>query len=190
MDESDRSVLDGLYRAVAFQLDEVFQTLDAVEQSQYIMDASGPSLDRIGEYFEVYRQTGEPDPDYRLRIITRFAESQSSGTLPELSENFARLLDADESDIELNEPDDEPLLVQFVIQSFLLDDLAVSETKLFNTVESFTAAGVSLEGTIRGTFEFATGTSIVSDTETGFSQLDTSGEIDQSVGGRWSYLRR
>lgn len=186
--QEDNSTFDGLYRTLAFELDDLNQTLEEVEESNFVLTAQGNSLDRIGELFDVARRTGESDEQFRLQIITRFAQSRGAGTIPDISQAFAQLLDVDEDDFELFEPDDEILVVEFAVDEFLIQDSGFDEERFFETLDTLLAAGVTLEGILIGTFEFSV-SEIIEDEVRGFSELDAEGNVNEEIGGRWSYLR-
>lgn len=188
MSSSEDSTLDGLYRTLAYELDDLYQAYYEIEESNFIYAAEGESLDRIGELFDVDRLRAESDDQYRLRIITRFGEARGAGTIPEISQAFSQMLDVDETIFELSEPDDEVLVVEFVLDEFIVTDSEIDEDVLFETLDRLLAAGVTLEGVLAGSFEFSE-SEIIEDSERGFSQLTEEGTVDTDIGGRWSYVR-
>jgi len=62
------------------QLDELNDTVEDVRDSHFVGEATGASLDEIGEAVGLERQTGETDAQYRARILARVQGFIGGGT--------------------------------------------------------------------------------------------------------------
>lgn len=77
-----------VFRATLDQFLGAVSTLDAeinVEsENQFSLAAAGDSLDRVGQFVNVFRATSESDSDYLSRILTEIYVQRSSGTRADL----------------------------------------------------------------------------------------------------------
>lgn len=186
---ADGDIWGAFLEAFAAEFRELEKARQDILAAKFVTDASGAQLERLATIFDVERRTGEPEEKFRLRVQTALRAQLSSGTVPDIREAVAVLLDTDTEDVVVSEPDDidEPR-VDIGVWSQQLDDRELSIEEFFEEVEPLTAGGVGVEGFARGTFQFTSEDEPV-ESDRGFALLneDEDGPVE-GTGGTWPTL--
>lgn len=121
--------------------------------ARYIDIAHGQSLDNIGKLIQVPRQTDEKDPRYRIRLKAYFRRLVGGGTIDEIRQTIALLLDCDVEEVEFDEPF-HSTVAQFdiTLDNTIIEDAPISTDELLAFVAGFRAAGVRVTFSVSGSF--------------------------------------
>ena len=197
-DETNPSIFEAFYRAAAKEIAELEYRREQVRFAKTVQDAEGATLDKFASIFQLQRQTGESDAEFRIRIIAFFISLTGAGTLSDLREQATVLLDSDGEAVSLTEPEAATNVVRLSVLEATLDEAGLSLASFVNALERSTAGGVIIEALAEGKFAFAAGTSpideSVADGLLGYAALDgdyadgesTREDIRQDIGGTWS----
>lgn len=189
--DTDGEVWAGLLAACASEYAELETALRAVLAAKSVTSASGEQLDQLATIFDLERRTGEPDAKFRLRIQTALRRLISSGTIDEIREAIAVLLETSQSEVVVDEPFDvEPARVDVSVWESELSDAGFTLDEFAGITGELTAGGVGVEMFARGTFQFTSENSTV-DSGRGFSELnsDNTGPVE-GTGGTWPKILR
>lgn len=148
-------VWGALIAALASEFDDFEATLKDVDIAKFVDTATGQRLDRLGEVFDVDRETGESDDRYRIRIQVALRELLSSGTVQEIRSTIAVLLDVDGSEIVIDEPYDvESARIDVGVFESELEARGISVSEFDDFVDGIAAAGVGIQMVALGTFTY------------------------------------
>jgi len=189
--DTDGEVWNALLAACASEYEELETALRAVLAAKSVTSASGEQLDQLATIFEIERRTGEPDAKFRLRIQTALRRLISSGTIDEIRETIAVLLETSQSEVLVDEPYDvEPARVDLSVWESELSDAGFSLNEFADIANDLTAGGVGVEMFARGTFQFTSENSTVN-SDRGFAELnsDNTGPVE-GTGGTWPKILR
>jgi len=172
-----------LFRVIGGELDELKETFEKIELYQDIEEATGATLDLMGVDASQARGSAT-DPVYRLLIRSKRARDLSTGDLNTIIRILAATLNADPTEINIQEMYDHPTdpepaaisIIEIPLQKIGEAGMSISQFGRF--VASMTAGGVRV-GTIamEGTFQLSSGNLPEFDTDAGLSD-----EL-QEVGG-------
>jgi hypothetical protein len=152
---ADGKVWGALIAALASEFDDFEATLEDVDVAKFVDTATGQRLDRLGDVFDVDRETGESDDKYRIRIQVALRELFSSGTVQEIKSAIAVLLDVGESEVVIDEPYDvEAARIDVGVFESELEDRGISITDFDDFVDGLAAGGVGIETFALGTFMY------------------------------------
>jgi hypothetical protein len=152
---ADGKVWGALIAALASEFDDFEATLKDVDVAKFVDTATGQRLDRLGDIFDVDRETGESDDKYRIRIQVALRELLSSGTVQEIKSAIAVLLDVDESEVVINEPYDvESARIDIGVFERELENRGISIAEFDNFVNGLAAGGVGIQTFALGTFMY------------------------------------
>lgn len=188
---ADGEIWSALIYAVAEEIRELEGVRQDVLAAKFVSTAEGEQLDRLASIFDVERQTGEPNEKYRLRVQTALRSQLSSATVAEIRETVAVLLNAEISDVLVQEQfDADAPQLSIGVWNSQLEDQNLTVDEFFTEAEPLTAAGVGVDGFARGTFQFTSESEPVA-SDKGFAQLnaDNTGPVE-GTGGTWSELLR
>ncbi|ADJ14460.1 hypothetical protein [Halalkalicoccus jeotgali] len=153
---------DGTYEATEFgalvgMFSEMAQAMVSMRNEmlaeRYVDLARGRQLDRIGALVLTPRRQDERDDPYRIRIKAEFLKRVSGGTIDEIRQMLAVLLDTDREQIRISEPFDlVPATMVVDFDAPLLDQAPVEREELREYVLGAAAAGVEVELTIEDPF--------------------------------------
>ncbi|RKS83331.1 hypothetical protein BDK61_2674 [Haloarcula quadrata] len=181
---ADGEIWSALITAFANEYDELEQVFADILAAKFVTSATGEQLDRLATIFDLERRTDEPDSVFRIRAQTALRSQLSSGTIDEIRETIAVLLDAEIDDVVVDEPTDiEPARVDIGVWEEQLNDRNLTTDEFFQEAEPLTAAGVDVQGYARGTFEYAAAGDDPTDADRGYGTL-----TDDSVGGTYGSL--
>lgn len=175
---------------VAGQLQLVEDTLNQIQDWRQINFAEGATLDRIGENV-VQTRGAATDEVYRVLLKSKIARNLSKTDINTIIRVLSVALDADPSDIRINEMFSDPQapepaaisVTQVPIERLL--NIGLGLEQFGQIVQKTVAAGVRV-GVIElsGTFAFADGTGEQLDDAAGFS--DEAGQIGGYFGAAYS----
>lgn len=152
---ADGKVWGALIAALASEFDDFEATLEDVDVAKFVDTATGQRLDRLGDIFDVDRETGENDDKYRIRIQVALRELLSSGTVQEIKSAIAVLLNVDESEIVIDEPYDvESARIDVGVFESELEDRGISVSEFDDFADGLVAAGVGIQTFALGTFMY------------------------------------
>jgi hypothetical protein len=75
-----QSIIHDLVTSLGKQVDESEKELDSVLRSHWLDTAAHGDLNKLGRMFNINRNPGEPDPDYRNRLKRAIIEFKGGGT--------------------------------------------------------------------------------------------------------------
>ena len=142
--DPEEQTWSALLTALANEFDDHEQTLDDVFVEKFIDSATGEQLNKIASLFEMERRGSETVAAFRARVKTGLRAQLTSATVDEIKEVAALLLNADTSEIILEER------FTFGAAQFYLDvgevisGEDISEAEFINTISSVVAAGVGV----------------------------------------------
>ena len=144
-EETDYGELVGAFAELAEGMRYVFEeTLRA----HYVDWAIHNELDEIGNFVGIYRQTGEKDPAYRLRIKAGFRALISGASLGEVIRITAMLLGVTPGNVDAWEPfvDDSARIV-LEIPNSVLEEADITPEGMVELILMYRAAGVEISVT-------------------------------------------
>ncbi|HUI01873.1 MAG TPA: hypothetical protein VLX56_09630 [Nitrososphaerales archaeon] len=101
-------VLDSVGRALAEEQKSVFRVM----RTHWVDTANGRDLDRLAAIFELRRDRGEADDDYRARIKSALRQFKGGGTGASIRALMADYLSADPRRLEISENPERALSVE------------------------------------------------------------------------------
>lgn len=111
--------------------------IDQLRRDRYAESATGTELDRIGREVGVQRPLGETDAAFRRRVLAARSRATSQTTWDDLAEICLQVLDADESDVELEvDYTDELGAVIVRITTEVLEAAPFSQAQIVEFLES------------------------------------------------------
>jgi len=119
-------LLDSVGRALAEEQKSVFRIM----RTHWVDTANGGDLDRLGAIFELKRDTGEADDDYRARIKSALRQFKGGGTCASVKALMADFLSVQPEELEIVEnPEFEMSIARRVSggQSWTLGSTSVEE---------------------------------------------------------------
>jgi hypothetical protein len=154
-EQTDFGALIGSYAEIA---EAIRATSIEVLAEQYLDFARGQQLEQIGEEVDIQRWNEESDESLRRRIRARFRQIISAGTIDEIRESVAELLDTDSENVEMVEEFEyEVATFDIDLPESAIDESPISESYLHEHVQGMKAAGVEYRSAPRaepGWFEF------------------------------------
>lgn len=184
-DKSPGSKVSRLLKIVADELEEIKVALTTIESWRDIDTAQGATLDRIGLNVEQFRGLASDDI-YRVLIKSKIARNRSDGTINTMIEVLSIALDADPSEIGIQElyadefaPEPAAISVVSVPIARLLE-IGMTGPQFGQLVAKMTAAGVGLKNVeLFGTFQLSSqGNVLENDLAIGLGDVN-----DPDVGG-------
>lgn len=114
--------------------------------------AYGQSLDYIGGLLLLPRRTTESDSHYRLRLKAYARALTGEGTIDQIRETLALLLDCELSDVTLTEPTTVPARFDIALDETIIEDAETTVAEVVDLVMRFRAAGVKVTLSVTGSF--------------------------------------
>lgn len=183
--EADARVWHALLTAFASEFGEIQTARRHINDNTFVTTATGGSLDKIAELFDVERRTDETDEQTRLAIQTALRSQITSATTPELIEVISFLLDIDPEEIEIEESTGTTPRINIIIDPDIFEQRTAEN--FTREIQPLTAAGVLAVGLIPGTFRFTE--SEPGNEGIGFAELDeTTNTVVEGTGGKWPSL--
>lgn len=163
-----------LFAIVSAQVDDLENTHDTIEKWHAIDNAQGVTLDEIGD--DINQPRGQAtDEIYRIMLKAKMVRGDSDGTYNKIIDSLAKTLNCPHSDItvrsSIEDGEGEPMAI-IVDKAPLveLNRVGMSGSQFAQIVQQVIAADVSVTRTlVQGTFSFASGSSLESDTAAGFA---------------------
>lgn len=144
------------------------------------------ALHELGKLVQVTPQDGESVARYRSRVMAEYALVTCKGTIEDLLETAASILDVNISSLEYSEPaGGERGTVMLSMPGSALDDLDLSTGDAAGILDRLLAAGYRIEVAVSGTFTYMTPTEYedgLHDSTLGYDGLDGSGEPKDNGG--------
>lgn len=152
--ESEGTTWDRLLNTIAEEFEEWHDVRDDVMMAQYVDSAVGQQLDKIGSFVQLPRRHEESDDHYRGRLKVQLRTLISGGTIPDVKETAAVLLQTHSENIEITENfDNEAARFDISINENLLEDSEVDVSDFVSFLDEIRAAGVRIVGELEGSFE-------------------------------------
>jgi hypothetical protein len=181
--KNPQSTIGKLLSILNEQINDLLQTLDTMEQWRDIDLAQGTTLDGIGNNVAQPRGAAS-DRVYRILIKTKIARNLSRGDMNTVIRVIALAVNAEYSEIEIQEKFTDPLEPEPAAISLLrlplsrISDSEIDLRQFARIIQRTVAAGVRVDAVeLQGTFSFASGDGIELDATVGFA------DIDQTTGG-------
>lgn len=179
---------NALIAALAAQFKDLESVRDEVLASKFVTDATGKQLEKLASIFQVERETGESDDTYRLRIQAALRSQLSSGTVEDVKEASAVLLDTDSNNIAIQEPyDSDGIILEVGALESDLNNVSITASEFAEFIDDVAASGVDTTAFLRGTFRFTANSSPVT-SDDGFQELDSNDDPIEGTGGTWPEL--
>lgn len=186
--DDQNSEWNALIVALANQFKDLDATRQEIEQSKFVTEATGKQLDKLAAIFQVGRETGEPDDTYRLRIQAALRAQLSSGTVEEVREAIAVLLDMNRDDVVIQEPyDSTGIVLEAGVPEHEINDVGITSAEFADFIDTVVASGVDTTAFLTGTFQFTSQSSPVT-SDKGFQELDSNNDPIAGTGGTWAEL--
>lgn len=138
----NETVWSALLDAFAAEFEELAAVRAQVRAAKFVDTADADSLERLAKRFELERNTNEPLVEFRARVKVALRSQLTSATLEETREIIEVLLDVDRDEIVLDEPDDEPIVLEAQLDGAVLSGSDISRDTLDELLDTVTAAGV------------------------------------------------
>ncbi len=136
------------------EISQIKQAAEKISKVQDIDEASGEFLDRHGENLQLKRGN-KPDPIYRIALKAKLQRNLSRGSVNEIIEIIATMLDIDVKQVEIEEnPGGEPASVYIGVPLAPLAKFGLSYERFADIVDGILAAGVSLYSLTQGTYTY------------------------------------
>lgn len=149
------STWEDIIKAFAQEFDDYHTTITTIDEQNKIEEATDAQLDKIGSFLQLKRNTGESDPHYRGRLKVQLRKFLGSGTVDEIKETAAILLDAELEDIQILEDfDTEYARFQIGVWQDDLDDAGVTDSEFRSFIDEVRGAGIRTDEFVRGTFTY------------------------------------
>lgn len=173
---------DGFLNIWSTETDDLHTAAEDVLLSAAPDTATGEQLNRLGRRVFVPRRTGEGDNRYRGRIKVELRKRVGGGTIGDVKEVSAALLNSTEDAIGLSEDfSNQKATFTLSIDPRTLENAGVSQSDYLEFIGEIKAAGVRVNAIQRGTFEFRAAGD-VSDPAKGWDGLDYTGEAGDWAG--------
>jgi len=127
---SDDDVANDVARTLMSSVAEFLDQVEAERQQQFVATASGGGLDQLGELVNARRQPDEGDDAMRTRVRAGFGRATSETTIEDLAQITRTITGAGRSDIQIEPPANDVLVVIVRINSGILNDSPFGLTEL------------------------------------------------------------
>ena len=175
---------DHILTAVALEIATLAHERERVKQQTSVELATGRHLDRIGEMVFTPRLRGEDDDLYRARLRIQLRMHASGGTIMDIKETCAMLINTEPIHVDVDEPfETEPARVSVAVDGATLSAAPIGEEDLGTFLHDVKAGGVALVGTQIGSFTYRDESDFVldvNDPELGYGNGRYSGIITPS----------
>lgn len=185
-DSTNEKVLD----PIGQKLDEIDSLISDVDDANTVQDATSiDQLALLAALVSLEPEEGEPLNEYRTRVLIEYQLNTSQGTLTDLVEAAAEILDVDEESIRW----EEPLNVGEIRLGFPSDGLnnvALTPSEFADALTRLAAASYRIDPFTLGTFTYITPTDYSNDAhdpDLGYDGLDTGGN-PKGNGGTYAGL--
>jgi hypothetical protein len=161
-----------LLKIIGTEIDQLEQTTQDIKAAHQIDNATGYSLDRIGNNVQQLR--GQiTDEIYRVLIKSKTQRNLSDGSVETLIKIFSFLLNIPANEVEIIELwNNEPASFQLNVPASALNSIGLSVGQFGELVDIVAAAGVKAVSLFQGTFSFSSQESVSeTDSNAGFADL-------------------
>ena len=141
--DTEGKVWQALLTAFVAEYEEIEQALNEALASKFVDTAGLAQLERLAEVYDLERRTGEPAADFRARVKTSLRAQITSGTLEEIVDMVAVLMDISRDEITVSEPEEETLTFETRIPRESLEGSSISRGLLPDLLNDVSAAGVN-----------------------------------------------
>lgn len=142
-----------LLTAIATEHERVRTTYNKLKALNKVGTAEGHALDKFGFAVNLPRQAGESDDSYRKRIILRYRINSIEGTMEEIMQFMATLLDTTTENVEYNTRFTVTPATLFVsTEASLYENSALTFEEIENIANEVVSAGHRIVLEERGTF--------------------------------------
>lgn len=140
----DDEIWAGFLAAIASEIDDHDGSIDDILVEKFVESATGEQLNKLAEFYQVQRRTGEPLESFRARIKSALRSQITSATLGEIRDVVAVLLEVETADVDVDEPYDlEPMHINLDVAD-QLDQVEMTAAEFIDTVDDMVAVGVSI----------------------------------------------
>lgn len=145
-------LLDAVGRAV----DRLDDDIEAVDNASTVQQAETVAqLEQLAKLVDLGPKDGESKEKYRARTIAEFQKLTSEGTIKNLLENSAEILDVNTQAIEYK-PEDENGFFTLGVPFDALQALSLTSSEFKEVIEDQAAAGFRIRAVELGTFDYIT----------------------------------
>lgn len=175
--------------ALSSEFNDFYMVRNDVLAAQYVETAEGAQLDRIGEYAQLDRRTGESDAHYRQRLIVQMQQFVAGGTIDDIKSICAVLLETQKREIEIVENFGiEPARFDIQVPLTFIENAGVTPSEFEENVSDAAAAGVRPVITTTGSFEYRSYEDYqngINTPEKGYDGFDADGN-PRGIGGEYA----
>lgn len=146
--DADGDVWQALLAAFGHEVASIEETRGEILQTKSVSDACTIHLDRIAELFQLERQREESTEAFRARLKVALRSFITSATVNEVRDVVAVILETDEANINIVEPDDEIAFFQVAVDTEETGELPIDPQDMSEIVGEVSAAGVKVGANI------------------------------------------
>jgi len=185
-----------LLKTVAGVLDIIRDDIEAVDFAMNVQTAqSMGELDKLGELVDLHPYENETVEHFRARLIAEYQLVTGEGTIRDLLQGAAAILDVDSRNLDYAEPtlgtnEHGTMSMTFPVKT--LDASELTDSELANILDQLVPAGYRLDALKKGTFTYISESDYQAanfDPDLGYDGLDGSGNPKDN-GGTYSGILR
>lgn len=154
-DTEPETTWDRLLNTLSEEFEEIHTARDEAMLASYVDTAVGEQLDKIGSFVQLPRKHDETDSHYRGRLKVQLRVLLGGGSIEDIKETAAILLQTQPREITITEdPDTEPARFDIEFKTEYLRNSTVTVNEFVSFLDEVRAAGVRIFGTVKGGFEY------------------------------------
>lgn len=179
-------LLDIIGRSID-RLDEDIEDVHNASRVQYAETVE--QINELAKLVGLVPLAGESKEKYRTRVLAEFQLATTEGTIGDLLENVATILNTDASNIYYQDTTERGVAI-LELPKQAVDALTITSTELAEIIQKQTAAGYRIEANIRGTFTYLSVDEYNADDHDqtlGYDTVDANGD-PTGVGGTYAGL--
>jgi hypothetical protein len=143
--DTDAKTWNALLTGIGSHVEDIERVEDDIITATFVDDASGAQLDKLASFFDISRFAGEGDASFRMRMKVELQAQIASGTIPDIREVAAALLDVNSEGLRIEEPDDDRPSVRVAAPVDEFGMIVIPSDVLNDTLQQVSAAGVDLD---------------------------------------------
>lgn len=168
-----------LLDVIGHQFDDIDEEIEAAFDNSHVQTARGiEELTELAKLVNLAPISGEPLERFRLRVISRYLRITGEGTISEIINAAAMLLDIDTENIRYSQSQESWVIV-LEFDEGPIQNQSISTERFRETLTQNLTAGARVELILTGGFEHISITeynSVTPETGVGYDGLDENGE--------------
>lgn len=151
--DSRYSNWDGYLHTLADEAVRVSHARSETSLARYVDTAKSGALDNLGDFVDTPRTRDETDAHYRARLKLQLRVSIGGGTIADVKEAAAAVLETSPEAVAIDEPfSDEPARMDLAVQRDDLESADIELGEFVDVIGDVKAAGVRVFGLVLGGF--------------------------------------